>query len=230
MPQKALQPIPTRYAGCHFRSRLEARVAVFLDAMGCSWEYEPQGFDLPLSGRYLPDFMVRGFPLSGESPPAPQRSIDFWLEVKPVDPVMDEVNKLRELACITKTHGLFFAGSRLVRRYASSDLQDVFRWMVSEGRRPLDPWEEHCGKLLCLVCAGMGVFSLSQSPTSRFIPDRPLREDESFSGLRGRAHEDYYTELDELSLTWAFVDVERAAMAAASALSARFEHGESGPT
>lgn len=40
-----IQAIETRYAGCRFRSRLEARWAVFLDALGVKWEYEPQGFE-----------------------------------------------------------------------------------------------------------------------------------------------------------------------------------------
>ena len=49
--------IETRYKGYRFRSRLEARWAVFFDALGLKWEYESEGFELP-SGRYLPDFKV----------------------------------------------------------------------------------------------------------------------------------------------------------------------------
>lgn len=48
--------IPTRYAGCHFRSRLEARWAVFFDTLGIRWEYEPQGFTGYYGKPYLPDF------------------------------------------------------------------------------------------------------------------------------------------------------------------------------
>jgi hypothetical protein len=49
--------IETRYAGCRFRSRLEARWAVFFDHAGIRWEYEPQGF--VVGGRpYLPDFLL----------------------------------------------------------------------------------------------------------------------------------------------------------------------------
>lgn len=55
--------IDTRYAGCHFRSRLEARWAVFFDKLGVDWQYEPQGFEVTFDddpdekpGRYLPDF------------------------------------------------------------------------------------------------------------------------------------------------------------------------------
>jgi hypothetical protein len=50
-----IRPIETFYRGYRFRSRLEARWAVFLDAAGIRWQYEVEGFDL--SGvYYLPDF------------------------------------------------------------------------------------------------------------------------------------------------------------------------------
>lgn len=65
-----IKPIQTRYKGYHFRSRLEARWAVFFDALALEWEYEPQGFELP-SGLYLPDFKVS----------YPDRK-DCWFECK----------------------------------------------------------------------------------------------------------------------------------------------------
>lgn len=52
-----IQAIETHYAGCRFRSRTEARWAVFFDSLGVAWEYEPQGYELP-SGPYLPDFWL----------------------------------------------------------------------------------------------------------------------------------------------------------------------------
>jgi hypothetical protein len=54
---RPLKAIETQYAGCRFRSRLEARWAVFFDVLGIAWEYEPEGFELP-SGPYLPDFLL----------------------------------------------------------------------------------------------------------------------------------------------------------------------------
>lgn len=66
-----MKPIQTRYAGYLFRSRLEARWAVFFDAMGLRWKYEPEGFHLPSGRRYLPDFLVT---LHNEQ---------LWVEVKP---------------------------------------------------------------------------------------------------------------------------------------------------
>lgn len=51
------KPIETVYNGYRFRSRLEARWAVFFDAMGIEYQYEPEGFNI--GGRYyLPDFYL----------------------------------------------------------------------------------------------------------------------------------------------------------------------------
>ena len=52
-----LKPIPTRYKGYHFRSRTEARWAVFFDFLGIPYEYEPQGYVLE-GIPYLPDFWL----------------------------------------------------------------------------------------------------------------------------------------------------------------------------
>lgn len=53
-----MKPIETVYRGYRFRSRLEARWAVFFDALGLRWEYEPEGFEFDDGTRYLPDFKV----------------------------------------------------------------------------------------------------------------------------------------------------------------------------
>mgnify|MGYP003612618201 FL=1 len=58
--------IPTEYKGYRFRSRLEARWAVFFDACRVKWEYEPEGFALPNGQFYLPDFLLHG--CDGRSP------------------------------------------------------------------------------------------------------------------------------------------------------------------
>lgn len=68
-------PIETKYRGCRFRSRLEARWAVFFNALGVPWEYEPQGFRLSTGRMYLPDFLL------------PQCAT--WIEVKGSAPTVD---------------------------------------------------------------------------------------------------------------------------------------------
>ena len=50
--------IKTHYADCRFRSRLEARWAVFFDALKIKWQYEPEGYILPNGRWYLPDFYL----------------------------------------------------------------------------------------------------------------------------------------------------------------------------
>lgn len=55
---QSIQPIETLWKGYRFRSRLEARWAVFFETLGLNWEYESQGFELPDGSRYLPDFYL----------------------------------------------------------------------------------------------------------------------------------------------------------------------------
>lgn len=59
MTVTAINAIETTYAGCRFRSRLEARWAVFFDALGLAWKYEPEGYLVgPERLPYLPDFRL----------------------------------------------------------------------------------------------------------------------------------------------------------------------------
>lgn len=83
-----MKAIETRYQGCRFRSRLEARWAVFMDHAGIRWEYEKEGFDLDDAGPYLPDFWLP--------------SHECWLEVKPAEPNDAEQRKLLALMQFTK--------------------------------------------------------------------------------------------------------------------------------
>ena len=53
--------VQTEYKGYLFRSRLEARWAVFFDALGIRWEYEPEGIVLSDGTHYLPDFYLPDF-------------------------------------------------------------------------------------------------------------------------------------------------------------------------
>lgn len=46
------------YSGVTFRSRLEARWAIFFDIMGWDWDYEPCMFQITPKMRYLPDFYL----------------------------------------------------------------------------------------------------------------------------------------------------------------------------
>ena len=61
-----IKAIETEYNGYKFRSRLEARWAVFFDALGIEYQYETEGFEAPTyNGQekvfYLPDFYLPKF-------------------------------------------------------------------------------------------------------------------------------------------------------------------------
>lgn len=84
-----VKAIETRYNGYRFRSRTEARWAVFFDAAGIRYEYEKEGYALP-SGPYLPDFWLPDF------------AGGIWFEVKGAEPTWEEGTKARELAELTK--------------------------------------------------------------------------------------------------------------------------------
>lgn len=55
-----INPIETEYNGYRFRSRLEARWAVFFDALEIPYEYEAQGYTLD-GVPYLPDFTLHTY-------------------------------------------------------------------------------------------------------------------------------------------------------------------------
>lgn len=69
-----IKAIETHYKGYRFRSRLEARWAVFFDACGYNWDYEVEGFNLD-GIFYLPDFKIEVKDTNGDV------NI-FWFEVK----------------------------------------------------------------------------------------------------------------------------------------------------
>lgn len=76
-----LAPRSTDLYGCTFRSRLEAKWAVFFTFAEIPWLYEPRPFALPDGRGYLPDFLLWG---------------SVWCEVKPF---LQTSDKAQALAC-----------------------------------------------------------------------------------------------------------------------------------
>lgn len=91
-----LKAIQTEYKGYLFRSRLEARWAVFLDACGADWEYEPEGYDLGDGVYYLPDFLVHNVTINHG---LFCRNCDVYIEVKGQmnDADAQKINRFYEL-------------------------------------------------------------------------------------------------------------------------------------
>lgn len=93
-----VKPIPTLYKGVKFKSRLEARWAVFYDYLEINWLYEYEGYTLK-SGWYLPDFWLPG--------------LDCWVEIKPTQPTQHEEELFFELSAATDKNVYCFFGMNL---------------------------------------------------------------------------------------------------------------------
>ena len=76
-----IKAIETYYNGYRFRSRVEARWAIFFDKVGIEYQYESEGFDMD-EIRYLPDFYIP--------------SLNRWFEIKGKPLSVEEIKKCEE--------------------------------------------------------------------------------------------------------------------------------------
>lgn len=138
-----IKAIETKYKGYRFRSRLEARYAVFFDALGVKWEYEKEGFDLGKHGLYLPDFWLP--------------HLCLWVEIKgeltwetkgnyrmsPELTMCENFRNVQEwpIACVVGTPGaeqVYFYAWDVTDSSGGSYSDDDSRWCVSNGVVTLD--------------------------------------------------------------------------------------------
>ncbi len=170
----SIQPIETVYKGYRFRSRLEARWAVFFDALDVEWTYEPEGLDLGAMGWYLPDFWVR--PLGR-------------IEIKPEIPPMDTI--LRVGKCATILAGQPWIGDKgpeyVAIDYDSEEMGER-RSVISECRYcpnigfeslmyhyPDHPWAIDDGQGYCFCCGELAGLPESKRLMAAYTAARSAR-------------------------------------------------------
>lgn len=150
-----MQAIQTRYKGYRFRSRLEARWAVFLDALGAKWSYEKEGFSLGGTW-YLPDFWVEDW--------------NTWIEIKGKAASDEEARKCELLARASKQNVLLLSGDPGIEDDTNKYEITLFGrtefcqsgtngWEFGEGRR--------CSGEIWLVSESHGAFALRPIPHQR---------------------------------------------------------------
>lgn len=100
-----IKAIETVYNGYRFRSRLEARWAVFFDELGIPYEYEKEGYDLGEAGWYLPDFWLPTVGLRSNV-----ERLGLWVEIKADKPTDEEDVKCGKLAGGTGKPVILFVG------------------------------------------------------------------------------------------------------------------------
>lgn len=91
-----MKAIETYYGGYKFRSRLEARWAVYFDCLGILWEYEKEGYSLDNGYLYLPDFWLP--------------EVRMWAEVKGEDFTDTETKKAELLTVGSNKPCLLLSG------------------------------------------------------------------------------------------------------------------------
>lgn len=204
-----IRAIETPYAGHRFRSRLEARWAVFFDSLGLEWDYEPETLNIPrsvsgMSGAfgYLPDFWLP--------------ELRLWAEVK------GEWNAFEQLKMLDIAAWL--SGRETGRCGEGSDVLILGSVPREHGHRVNSPWRLHMhdGELVRMPFV-----------TDRLEPSHlGLHCDLTNKAVRiGIDRRDVFGELGEELLDgvamWPY-SPQWYRKALANARSARFEWGESG--
>lgn len=196
------KPIETRAYGHRFRSRTEARWAVFFTTLGFRWEYEPEGFNID-GELYLPDFRV--WTPQGEP---------IWYEVKPLNVTADsKLEKFRK--AINRQRGEEWSPIRAVLLNGSP--RDFFR------NHDICP---RCGVMLPNICFDdygdeMGVSCFSCDMETPSGGNNPLEND----GIKGISYYPHKGLVMTAMHEFEYLNQCRNS-AIEAATSCRFEHGE----
>lgn len=205
-----MKAIETRYRNHRFRSRLEARWAVFFDALGLEWRYEPEGFEVAIERpgqevdieRYLPDFYLP--------------RLGMWFEVKPEGTGLDEVHHAFAAALPAGQRFVLAAGG-----HPSADELDGTGHPYASAFDLMVPGDQHYAWCTCPWCGKPGVEFDARG--ARVCGFKAHYEDEG-AALAAIAHLGHWRADDKCYTGNA--PLIKAGYAAARA--ARFEHGESG--
>lgn len=208
---KNMKPIETMFQCYLFRSRLEARWAVFFEALGLEWEYEPEGFELGDGVRYLPDFRVT----------SPQ-GLTAWYEVKP-----ESVGQCDKFAWFSEAVELDSDGadaSVMLSGDPATALRRLATVSLGEESASVCP---RCGLMGVMRTALVGAVDYHCHSCDVDTPGGASPLERTSRRVRGapiyvRPHKGAIETTPEMSRLWE----QEVSRAAHEARSARFEHGQ----
>ncbi len=198
-----LRPIQTAYNGRLFRSRLEARWAVFFDVCRVRYEYEPEGYRLSNGQLYLPDFLLHDVTFNHSCYCEGQ---DLYVEVKGCMTPEDE----QKILCFSGvdhvfSNGEYHRGVKMTPLYVVGNLpvgnsiNDFEAVVINEGYR----WEH-------------------KVPFFNFF----TVDGDDFPAMPGVGKDGKFHLFGADSCYFSDMDPDATERAYRAALSARFEHGE----
>lgn len=235
-----IKAIETVYNGYRFRSRLEARWAVFFDTLGIKYEYEKEGYELqknplPWIHRestvwYLPDFWL------------PEQQ--YYIEIKGQEPSEEERDKAYRLSLETGTYVSIFYGSMTIPVPAYLYGPNIAHWGQGDFYWCQCPW---CfkfdiawrGNLLHAQCEC--IRETHRNVSGATVPESA--DERSFQAIRDddeeafeRIHGHSMLRMADMGLWWEqkcqrlclAADTPELIAAYVTARQARFEHGERG--
>lgn len=156
-----MKSIPTEFNGITFRSRTEARWAIFMRNLGVKYDYEAEGYDLD-GLHYLPDFWLP--------------DLKAFLEIKPEAPNNQEMERALRLANYTKRKIFIQSGSPRLPDLA--DASDSMRCIFPGESEDVPYW--WCE---CLKCGKIGIEFRGRTDRLDCVCNRDINRDDRCYGF-----------------------------------------------
>lgn len=141
----------TLYNNTLFRSKLEAKWAVFFDLSGIKYQYEPEAFLCEDKSQYTPDFFLPEAALRNgydynDNDKLTKIDPGVYLEIKPLSYNWDELYEKRIFSAINPNPLILFVGDPIDGAINSFD-------SCENHNHQLSPWWDNCMTLMkCCKC------------------------------------------------------------------------------
>jgi hypothetical protein len=132
--------LPTKYKEYLFRSRTEARWAVFFDQLNIPFEYEKEGYDLD-GIWYLPDFWLP--------------TLDCFIEIKGEYPSSEAQNKA-QLLCINSHKNVYIFWGNPIGQFGGDERAISFSY-YKHGEDSEACWDTAYRFTQCRYCGKFGI-------------------------------------------------------------------------